>query len=222
MTLTRHLCCSPVIFLCQDPRRLLGFDRTIQPDKCSFHKIVQMISFNPESGGIVAPFPSFLLAQRANLRRRLVPALTHCHTKTEVILFSSTRVSQAWGKSHHPWRTTEGDRGRVSSSPSPNTLQGLEIILLLPIYPFSCSSICTVSDAPDRCRNVQIRPHFPNQREPAGQISVDLSDPRAKQPFPHGTPLAGPMTVRPASVFNFTPFCVHKALLITNRPQCAS
>lgn len=69
-----------------------------------------MISFNRERGGIVAPFPSFLTAQRANLRRRLEPALTHRHTKTEAILFSSTRVSQAWGKSHHPWRTTDGVR----------------------------------------------------------------------------------------------------------------
>lgn len=109
--------CSLPSHLNHIPPWLLGFDRTIRPDKYCFQKIVQMISFNWDRSGIVPPIPdppphsparffAFLTAQRANLRWTLAPALTHCQTKTEVILFSLNRVSEAWGKSHHPWRTT--------------------------------------------------------------------------------------------------------------------
>lgn len=71
MTGTRHVAgfvAHHVIFLKKNhvPPWLLGFDRTIQPDKYRFHKIVQMISFNWDCGGIVplsaTPHPAYPLS----------------------------------------------------------------------------------------------------------------------------------------------------------------
>lgn len=208
-----------------------------------------MISFNPEWGGIVAPFPSFLLAQRANLRRSLVLALTTLsHQKTKVILFSSTRVSQAWGKSHHPWRTTEGglEGGPAPLPPPPHTTPppskhaaGIRDGSSSPSIPSAVLPYVQYQTHQIDAERFRFVPHL--QIEISGcqwdgylstwaapwQSNLSRMAPHQPPALHPPSPLSdssrhGKMMVGPASVFNFTPLCVHKALLITNRPRCAS
>lgn len=158
-----------------------------------------MISFNWEHGGIVPPsltppphLSSLLTAQRANLRRTLAPALTHCQTKTEVILFSLTHVSEAWGKSHHPWRTTEGVR-EIAAYFLPEHAAG--IIDHAPLYPSIPSAVLmySIREGPDTCRNVRV--FFPICRPNQSAVGASRRDfrqveqPWGRTTFPARPPL---------------------------------
>lgn len=206
-----------------------------------------MISFNWEHGGIVPPSltphhhhpphrSSLLTAQRANLRRTLAPALTHCQTKTEVILFSLTRVSEAWGKSHHPWRTAEGVR-EIAAYFLPEHAAG--ITDHAPLYPSIPSAVLPyVQYQRDQIhvKMLKFSPFADKNRlqwVPVGGISVRSSSPGAEQPFlqgrrlPYLIPADGMRwwPCQPVPLIFFFSFlsispCFHTALLITGRIHC--
>lgn len=104
----------------------------------------------------------------------------------------------------------------------------------LPIYPFSCSSTCTVSERDqinaERFWLCPFADEISLQWVPVGGIAVKLSCPGAEQPFLQGpAPLSdssrrGEMMVMPARAFDFLSIslCFHTALLIADRPHFVS
>lgn len=101
----------------------------------------------------------------------------------------------------------------------------------LPIYPFSSSSTCTVSEwhqiNAERFWLCPFADEIGPQWVPVGGIAVKLSCPRAEQPFLQGpAPLSdssrrGEMMAVPAKAFDFLSIslCFHTALLIADRPH---
>lgn len=156
---------------------------------------------------------SLLTAQRANLRRTLAPALTHCQTKTEVILFSLTRVSEAWGKSHHPWRTTEGVR-EIAAYFLPEHAAG--ITDHAPFYPSIPSAVLPYVQYQRDQIHVEMFHFFPICRQKQAAAGASRRDIRqVEQPwgrttFPARAPASlsdssrqGKMMAMPASAFDF-------------------
>lgn len=102
---------------------------------------------------------------------------------------------------------------------------------LLPLYPFSCSFSCTVSERdqidPGTFCFCPFADEISPQWVPVGGISVKSSCPAAKQPFLQGpAPLSdssrrGKMMAMPARAFDFLSItlCLHTALLIADRPH---
>lgn len=130
------------------PLWLLGFDRTIQPDKYCFQKIVQIISFNWDWGCIVPTLRShcftslFLLSWHKELiwDKHLL-AWTHCQCKTWVILFSLNHV-----KWRLRWKPPSLERNTRLREKLLHVTQWWDYIpcFILLIQSFSCFVMCTV------------------------------------------------------------------------------
>lgn len=145
--------------------------------------------FNWKHVGTASTFPSSLAAQRANLRRRLAPIPTRCQTKTEVILFSSTHVNEARGKSHHPRRTSERVR-EIAAYFLPKHNAG--IIDHSPLYPSIPSAVLPYVRHQRGNRQMRKCLYFPHlQMKSAGASRRDIC--QVEQPHGRATFPASPM-----------------------------